>query len=68
MSYPDAAEGADGFIHVVNDHERTKAQQIMHHVFTEADVRAGRLVNPASRLCDVITAAPNPEGSRPITK
>ena len=68
VSYPDVAEGADGFIHVVNDHERTKARQIMHHVFTEADVRAGRLVNPASRLNDAITAAPNPEGSRPITK
>ena len=33
----------------------------MHHVFTEADVRAGRLVNPASRLGDVITSAPNPK-------
>ena len=61
VSYPDAVEGADGLIHVVNDHERTKAREIMHHVFTEADVRAGRLVNPASRLGDVITSAPNPK-------
>lgn len=57
VSYPDAAQGADGLIHVVNDHSRTKAREIMHHVFAEEDVRAGRLVNTASRLGDIITAA-----------
>ena len=55
VSYPDVAEDADGFLHAVNDHERTKAQEIMHHRFTEADVRAGRLVTPGSRLGDIVT-------------
>jgi len=58
VSYPDAAQDGAGRIHVVNDHERTQAREIMHHVFAEADVRAGRLVTPGSRLGDVVTAAP----------
>lgn len=58
VSYPDAVEDMSGFIHVVNDHERTRAREIVHHVFTEEDVRARRLVNAASRLNDIVTAAP----------
>ena len=57
VSYPDAVEGADGFIHVVHDRERTKAREILHHRFTEADVRAGRLVTHGSRLKDVVNKA-----------
>ena len=57
VSYPDAVEGPDGFIHVVHDRERTKAREIMHHRFTEADVRAGRLVTPGSRLKGIVNKA-----------
>ena len=57
VSYPDAVQGADGFIHVVHDRERTKAKEILHHVFTEADVRAGRLVTTGSRLKDIVNKA-----------
>ena len=57
VSYPDAVLGADGFIHVVHDRERTKAKEILHHVFTEADVRAGRLVTSGSRLKDIVNKA-----------
>ena len=57
VSYPDAVEGPDGFIHVVHDRERTKAREILHHRFTEADVRAGRLVTPGSRLKDIVNKA-----------
>ena len=57
VSYPDAAEGPDGFIHVVHDRERTKAREILHHRFTEADVRAGHLVTPGSRLKAIVNKA-----------
>lgn len=65
VSYPDVAQGEDGFIHVVHDRERTKAREILHHVFTEHDVRAGRLVTAASRLKDIVNKAfgkPVPNG------
>ena len=54
VSYPDAAQGPDGFVHVVHDRERYGAREIVHHVFTEADVRAGKLVTKGSRLRDVV--------------
>ena len=57
VSYPDLTESADGFLHVVNDFEREKAREIVHHRFTEADVRAGRLVTPGSRLGDLVSRA-----------
>ena len=57
VSYPDVVQGADGFIHVVHDRERTRAREILHHVFTEADVRAGKLVTPGSRLKDIVNKA-----------
>jgi len=54
VSYPDVAQGPDGFLHVVHDRERYNAREIIHHVFTEADVRAGRLVTKGSRIKDVV--------------
>ena len=59
VSYPDAAQGDDGFIHVVHDHDRTKTRQIVHHRFTEADVRAGHLVSAGSRLGDTVAVNPS---------
>ena len=58
MSYPDAAEGADGFIHVVNDHERTKARQIMHHVFAAFETLLGRIDNPSAPAREIYLPAP----------
>ena len=54
-SYPDAAEAPDGFIHVVNDRNRCTTAEILHHRFTEADVRAGRLVTPGSKLMNLVS-------------
>ena len=64
VSYPDAAQGRDGRIHVVHDRARTPAREILHHVFTEADVRAGRIVTTGSRLGDIVNrAGPKPPPS-----
>lgn len=57
VSYPDAVEAPDGFIHVVHDRERTKAREILHHRFKEADIRAGHLVTPGSRLKVIVNRA-----------
>ena len=57
VSYPDVVQGADGLIHVVHDRERIKAREILHHVFTEADVRAGKLISSGSRLGDIVNKA-----------
>ena len=59
VSYPDAAQDGDGFIHVVHDHDRTQTRQIVHHRFTEADVRAGHLVSAGSRLGDTVAVNPS---------
>ena len=58
VSYPDAVQDGDGFIHVVHDYDRTTTLQIVHHRFTEADVRAGRLVSTGSRLGDTVAVNP----------
>ena len=57
ISYPDACETPDGFIHVVHDRGRTTAREIIHHRFTEADVRAGKVVTPGSRLLGIVNKA-----------
>ena len=57
VSYPDACETHDGFIHVVHDCGRTTAREIIHHRFTEADVRAGKVVTPGSRLLGIVNKA-----------
>lgn len=49
-SYPDATEGHDGTIYATYDHQRSGAAEIRMARFTEADVRAGRLVSPGSKL------------------
>lgn len=58
VSYPDAVQETSGRIHVVHDHDRTGMREIIHHVFTEDDVRAGRIITGDARLGDVVTAAP----------
>jgi hypothetical protein len=41
VSYPDAAEAADGTIYLIYDFERTGAREILMTTFTEADVVRG---------------------------
>ena len=54
VSYPDIAEGNDGFIYEVHDHERLVHGQILLSRFTEKDVASGELVTPgAFRLMTV---------------
>ncbi len=54
VSYPDGDEAPDGRLFITYDYDRTGAREIMLAVFTEEDVLAGKLVNPASRLKGVI--------------
>lgn len=50
VSYPDAQEGADGFLYIIYDHERTGNGDILMARITEADILAGKTVSPESRL------------------
>ncbi len=56
VSYPDGTEGGDGFLYLTYDCGRyTKdEQEILFAKITEADIKAGRLVNPESRLRQLI--------------
>jgi hypothetical protein len=49
-SYPDGVQGPDGTIYVTYDHQRDRAAEIRMARFTEADVRAGKLVDKRSKL------------------
>ena len=44
VSYPDFAEGEDGFIYAVYDHGRTEHGQIFLARFTERDIAAGEFI------------------------
>ncbi len=57
VSYPDAAEGENGFIYVTYDRGRYKKdmQEILFAKITEEDIKAGKLVNNLSRLEQVIS-------------
>lgn len=50
VSYPDGQQADDGFIWTVHDWNRMDGCEIVVSRFTEADVAAGRLVTPGSRL------------------
>ena len=54
-SYPDGDQAADGLIHVVYDHSRTGAQEILLASFTEADVLAGGNASGRVRLRGVVS-------------
>lgn len=66
VSYPDAVEGEDGYIHIVYDRERgsfqgamkdvyRQAREILYARITEEDIMAGELVNEGSRLKCVVS-------------
>ncbi|MBM3889124.1 MAG: exo-alpha-sialidase [Verrucomicrobia bacterium] len=50
VSYPDGVQAADGLIYVIYDWERKRDKEILMTSFTEADVLAGKIVSPKSRL------------------
>jgi hypothetical protein len=56
VSYPDGTQAPDGAIYVTYDRGRYlfDMQEILMARFTEADVKAGRLAGPASRLKQTI--------------
>ena len=56
VSYPDAFQFPDGSVGLTYDHGRGTAAEILFARFAEADVRAGRLVTPASCLKQVVTS------------
>lgn len=58
VSYPDGVEGDGGRICVIYDHSRFGDKEILLAVFTEEDVRAGRLNGPDSRLRRLVSRAP----------
>lgn len=60
ISYPDGTQAPDGLIYIAYDRERTKAKEILMAAFTEQDILAGRLVNPTSRLKQLISRAGEP--------
>jgi len=55
-SYPDGTETADGSLYLIYDQQRytRDAQQILFAKITEADILAGKLVTPTSRLAQKI--------------
>ncbi|MBR4172639.1 MAG: exo-alpha-sialidase [Kiritimatiellae bacterium] len=53
-SYPDVSQGADGRIYSVHDFDRRGIGEIILDVFTEDDIRAGKIVSPGSRLHRIV--------------
>jgi predicted neuraminidase len=50
VSYPDGIQTAEGRIYVIYDYNRLLEKQILMATFTEADILAGKLVDPKARL------------------
>ena len=55
ISYPDGFQAPDGFIYISYDRNRATDGEILFAKFTEADVLAGKLVTPESRLKNLIS-------------
>ena len=67
VAYPDVSERPDGLIHCVHDYNRrAPGGGIILDVFTEADIKAGKIVSPQSRLHTIVrqNAKPQPGGRR----
>ena len=50
ISYPDGTQSPDGTITISYDRERSRLGEILMARITEADILAGELVHPDSRL------------------
>lgn len=57
VSYPDGTEARDGTIRIIYDRGRLAEKEILMARFTEADILAGKLVTPGSKLGVVIDHA-----------
>lgn len=64
VSYPDGTEGANGFIYVTYDRGRYEKdeQEILFAKFTEADIKAGKIVTDGSKLKQMINRLADTEG------
>ncbi|QDU26763.1 BNR/Asp-box repeat protein [Anatilimnocola aggregata] len=58
VTYPDGVQARDGTIYVVYDHNRTPDGEVLFAVFTEEDVRAGKVVSDKVRLRTLIDRLP----------
>ena len=54
-SYPDGDQAPDGTIYIIYDHARTGAQEVLFAAFTEADAKAGEIVDARCRLRQLVT-------------
>jgi hypothetical protein len=69
VSYPDGAQAPDGSIYLIYDHERggpDSAKEILMAVITEADVLAGKLASPHSRLRVLVSKATGVKTAKPV--
>lgn len=57
VSYPDAAEAADGYIYITYDRERIKEREILMAKITEDDIMRGELKSPESQLKILVNKA-----------
>ncbi len=55
VSYPDGQEHSNGTIHIVYDHSRTAAREILMAKFTEEDALSGDIASPGVSLRNVIS-------------
>lgn len=69
VTYPDGTEGANGTIYLIYDHGRyvKDEQEILFAKITEADIKAGKLVNPDSKLRQVINRLADHGGGVRVT-
>ena len=56
VSYPDGDESADGRIYIVYDRNRKAEREVLVATFTEADIAAGKVVDPRSALRLLVTS------------
>lgn len=57
VSYPDGQQAADGTIRIIYDFSRTGARHILMATFTEADVKAGKIVSKSGKLRQLVSDA-----------
>jgi len=62
VSYPDGQQDANGTIHIIYDHSRTGAREILMATFREEDVRAGNPESASVVLRKVVSRYPKPAG------
>src|SRR5690606_32184674 len=55
ISYPDGFQAPDGFIYISYDRNRSTDGEILFAKFTEEDILAKSLINPQSRLKNLIS-------------